>query len=96
MKASTCQDYKMEAYCAEVRKLEAKFDGLELRHIPRRDNEEADSIARIGSTRDMLPGGVFLDELMRPLARWEVKTQPLPEPSVVTITKAACSNPDWA
>ena len=34
MKASVCYDHKMEAYCDEVRKLEAKFDGLELRHIP--------------------------------------------------------------
>ena len=50
MKASACHDHKMEAYCAEVRKLEAKFDGLELCHIPRRDNKEVDSLARIGST----------------------------------------------
>ena len=53
MKASVCRDRKMEAYYAKVRKLEAKFDGLELRHIPRRDNKEADSLARIGSTQDM-------------------------------------------
>ena len=65
----------MEAYCVEVRKLEAKFDGLELRHIPRRDNEESNSPTRIGSTRDMPPGAVFLDELTRPSARWEVETQ---------------------
>ena len=64
MKDLACRDHKMEAYCAVVRKLEAKFDGLELRHIPRMDNEEADSLARIGSTQDMPPGGVFLDKLM--------------------------------
>ena len=34
MKASVCCDHKMEAYYTEVRKLEAKFDGLKLRHIP--------------------------------------------------------------
>jgi ribonuclease HI len=50
IKASACRDHKMEAYCTEVRKLEAKFDGFELRHIPRRDNEEADNLARIVST----------------------------------------------
>jgi len=44
----------------------------------------------------MPPSSVFLDELTRPSARLEVETQPLPEPSVLTITKAACSNPDWA
>ena len=94
MKASSCLDHKMDAYCAEVRKLEAKFDELELCHIPQRDNEEADSLTRISSTRDIPPGGVFLDELTRSSARWEVKTQPPLEPSVVTITKATGSNPD--
>ena len=84
----------MEAYCPEVIKLEAKFDGIKLRHIPRRDNEEDDNLARIGLTRDMPPGSVFLDEVMRLLARWEVKTQPPLKPSVLTITKAAGSNPD--
>ena len=63
MKASACHDHKMEAYYAKVRKLEAKFDGLELHHIPRRDNEEADSLTRISSTQDMPPGSMFLDEL---------------------------------
>jgi hypothetical protein len=41
-------------------------------------------------------GSVFLDELTRPLAYWEVETQPLPKPSVLTITNAIGSNPDWA
>ena len=31
MKALACHDHKMETYCVEVRKLEAKFDALELR-----------------------------------------------------------------
>jgi len=30
MKASSCHDLKMEAYCKEVRRLEDKFHGLEL------------------------------------------------------------------
>jgi ribonuclease HI len=92
MKTSTCCDHKMEAYCAEVRKLEAKFDGLELCHIPQRDNEKADSLARIGSTRDMPPGGMFLDKLTRPKAWWEVETQPPLELSAFIITKAVGSN----
>jgi hypothetical protein len=57
------------------RKLEEKFNRLELCHIPRRDNEEANSLTKISSTQDMPPGGVFLDELTRPLARWKVETQ---------------------
>ena len=94
MKALVCCDHKMEAYCAEVRKLEAKFDRLELRHIHQRDNEEANSLTKIGLTQDMPPGGMFLDELTKPAARSEIETQPLPEPSILTIAKATGSNPD--
>ena len=43
----------------------------------------------------MPSGGVFLDELTKPSARWEVETQHPPEPSILTITKAIGSNPDW-
>ena len=68
MNALVCRDHKIEAYHAVVRKVEAKFKGLELRHIPQRDNEEADSLGRIGSTQDMPLGGVFLDELTKPLS----------------------------
>ena len=34
MKESSCHDPKMEAYCKAVRRLEDKFDGLELNHVP--------------------------------------------------------------
>jgi ribonuclease HI len=34
MKESSCHNPKMVAYYQEVRKLEDKFDGLELNHIP--------------------------------------------------------------
>jgi hypothetical protein len=33
MKESTCCDVRMEAYYAEVRKLEDKFDGIKLQHV---------------------------------------------------------------
>ncbi|XP_066311303.1 uncharacterized protein [Miscanthus floridulus] len=36
MKESSCYDAKMAAYYHEVRRLEDKFDGLELNHSPRR------------------------------------------------------------
>ena len=39
MKESSCHDPKMEAYCKAVRRLEDKFDGLELNHVPRKYNE---------------------------------------------------------
>ena len=45
MKEASCHDAKMEAYCNAVRHLEDKFDGLELNHITRKYNEEADELA---------------------------------------------------
>jgi hypothetical protein len=55
MKASACHDHNMKAYYAKVKKLEEKFDGLKLCHIPRRDNKEADSLTRISLTQRHAP-----------------------------------------
>ena len=49
MKESNYHDVKMTMYCREVRRLEDKFDGLELNHIPRRLNEAADALAKVAS-----------------------------------------------
>jgi hypothetical protein len=42
MKESSYHDPKMITYCQVVCRLEDKFNGLELNHIARRYNEEAD------------------------------------------------------
>jgi hypothetical protein len=47
MKESSCHDPKMAAYCQEMRKLEDKFDGLKLNHIPRWLNEVANERAKM-------------------------------------------------
>jgi hypothetical protein len=39
----------MEAYCNAVRALEDKFYDIELNHVPRKYNEEADELAKIAS-----------------------------------------------
>jgi hypothetical protein len=45
----------MEAYCKAVRALEDKFYDIELNHVPRRYNEEADELAKIASGRITAP-----------------------------------------
>ena len=45
----------MTGYCNAVRKLEKKFEGLELHHIPRLKNQAADDLAKIGSKREAFP-----------------------------------------
>ena len=49
IKESNCHNPKMEAYYKLVRRLEDKFDGLELNHIARKFNEAADELAKMAS-----------------------------------------------
>jgi hypothetical protein len=55
IKNASCHDDKMEAYYKAVRALEDKFYGIELNHVPRRYNEEADELAKIASGRITVP-----------------------------------------
>ena len=71
MKESSCHDAKMAAYYQEVRRLEDKFDGLELNHIPRRLNEAADVLAKAASGREPVPTLVFASDQHKPLVRYE-------------------------
>lgn len=40
----------MLAHCQELRKLEGKFDDLELSHVLHHDNEAVDALAKMGSS----------------------------------------------
>ena len=66
MKESNCHDPKMKAYCNAVRCIEDKFDGLELNHIARKYNEEADELAKIASGRTTVPPNIFARDIAKP------------------------------
>ncbi|XP_066341409.1 uncharacterized protein [Miscanthus floridulus] len=66
MKESSCHDPKMEAYCTMVRRLEDKFDGLELNHIARKYNEATDELAKMASARALVPPNIFTRDLHKP------------------------------
>ena len=79
------KDEHMEAYLAEVRKMEKQFSGLELQHMPRGTNNEADDITRRASKRQPQEPGVFEERLFKPSATPSLSnaTQPreeLPQP----------------
>jgi hypothetical protein len=59
----------MNAYCAEVRKLEAHFEGLEFHHVTRDNNVVADILSKLGSKHPLVPTGVFDQDLCKPLTR---------------------------
>nr|ABF96190.1 retrotransposon protein, putative, Ty3-gypsy subclass [Oryza sativa Japonica Group] len=61
-----CSNSELSKYLAEVRKLEKNFDGIEVRHVYRKDNVEPDDLARRASRREPLEPGTFLDMLTKP------------------------------
>jgi hypothetical protein len=61
----------MEAYCKAVHALEDKFYGIELNHVPRRYNEEADELAKISSGRITVPPNVFARDAAQPSVNLE-------------------------
>jgi hypothetical protein len=57
----------MDDYYAQIRKLENKFYGLEFHHMVRADNEAADKLSKLGSTRAVIPMEFsFMTLLRRP------------------------------
>ena len=71
MKESSCHDAKMAVYYQEVRRLEDRFDGLKLNHIPRRLNEAADALAKAASDREPVPMGIFASDQHKPSVHYE-------------------------
>ena len=65
-KSGVTHDSKMEAYCNAVHRLKDKFDVLELNHVPRKYNEDADELAKIASERTTIPLNVFARDLAKP------------------------------
>src|SRR6185503_577043 len=84
MKESSCHDPKMEAYCNAVHRLEDKFDSLELNHVPRKYNEDADELAKITSGRTTVPPNIFARDIAKPSVNFKDSEEPGPstaEPS---------------
>ena len=59
----------MVAYRAAVDEFAKCFLGYEVRHIPRGQNEAADTLAKLGSECRKVPKDVFLEYLHKPSIR---------------------------
>jgi hypothetical protein len=81
MKNTSCHDDKMETYCKVVRALEDNFYGIELNHVLRRYNEEADELAKIASGRITIPPNVFARDVTQPSVNLEPYPSSHEEPS---------------
>jgi ribonuclease HI len=67
-KSYTPKDEHMASYLEEHQKMEKRFQGLELKHIPRGENVEADEIAKHASHCLAQPARIFKEHLFKPSA----------------------------
>ena len=99
----------MTAYYQEVCKLEDKFQGIELHHVPRRDNDAADFLMKLAARRDPSPSGVFINDIHEPsthILEGPTRTHPDAQPALggsdpststpsVNVAVLALDQTDW-
>src|SRR3954467_13878972 len=56
----------MASYRFLVQQLSGYFEGCEFHHVPRANNEAADALSKLGSTRQAIPPGVSLEHVRKP------------------------------
>ena len=76
----------MDAYCAEIRKLEGKFYGIEYHHVVRDQNQLVDHLSKIGSSRTVIPPGVFVQDLFTHSIKEEKEVQEVPPAEQLVLT----------
>ena len=81
----------MDAYNANIRKLEKHFYGLEFHYVPRDNNLAADALSKLGSHRLEVPSGVFIQELIKLSIKESTPTED-PKRQVLAIRERG---PDW-
>ena len=75
----------MVVYCQEVCKLEDKFQGIELHHVPQKNNDPADFLAKLAARRDPSPSGIFINDLHESSTRileCSIQTHPDADPTL--------------
>src|SRR3954464_1265127 len=59
-------DDNMALYRFHVQKISGYFEGCEFHHIPRAENDAADTLSKLESTRQSIPPGIALEHLIKP------------------------------
>ena len=85
----------MDAYCKEIRKLEAHFYGLEFHHVLRYYNVAADVLSKLGSKRALVPAGVFVQALNSPTVKIEEEPPTKPELAPALGQEVLFADQDW-
>jgi hypothetical protein len=71
----------MDAYRAEIRKLEGQFEGIEFQHVPRNNNVATDVLSKLGPRRALVPVGVFVQDVRKSSINLLDPDNPKPPPS---------------
>jgi hypothetical protein len=71
----------MASYHFYVQQLCGFFEGCEFHHVPRANNDEADRLSKIGSTKQDIPAGVSLEIIRKP------SFKPSPESTSIYVPK---------
>ena len=83
----------MDAYVAEIRKLENKFSGLEI-HMDFDNNVGADVLSKLGSTRAAVPPGVFIYEQHHPSVKVQ-NQQDTDAEATASVREVLMIEEDW-
>jgi ribonuclease HI len=73
------KDPNMASYRFYVQQLYGFFEACEFHHVPRANNDEADRLSKIGSTKQEIPAGVSLEVIRKP------SIEPLPKSGSIFV-----------
>jgi ribonuclease HI len=59
------RDANMASYRLLVQQISGYFEGCEFRHVPRAQNDAADTLSKLGSSRESIPPGISLEHFRK-------------------------------
>ncbi|XP_066361157.1 uncharacterized protein [Miscanthus floridulus] len=90
----SCSSEKMDSYYAEIRMLEGKFYGIKYHHVVHDQNQLADHLSKLGSSRAMIPPGVFVQDLPTPSIKEDKEVEEVP-PAEQLVLVVPSPVADW-
>jgi ribonuclease HI len=89
-------DANMVSYHFLVQQISAYFEGCEFRHVPQAQNDAADTLSKLGSSRESIPPGISLEHLRKPSIKpssesMSIYVPPSPEEAVPMEIDAGAS-----
>ena len=76
------KDANMASYRFHVQQVAGFFEGCEFHHVPRGENEAADTLSKLGSSKQEIPPGIALAHLRKP------SIKPSPESESIFIPES--------